>query len=413
MTISRRDVLLTWFIAVLFAVSLSPASLLARGSTPEATPAPEPPAFLLEPVGQDGSYFTVTMEPGSTQELTVAFGNGGKEPVSALTYLSDAYTLVNGGFGVHAPEEPTSGVTTWIDYPTETLELASGSRLERTFTVTVPEDAEPGQYISALSIQTAEPIAVGDSDMLRQIIKKSVAVFVIVPGPERVELEIGEVRVEQAASSSTLIIDIRNPGNVFLNPEGTVEVTTADGKPVLSAPVAMGPVYAGTGTTLEVYIPTVLEAADYTVSVSLGDEKRGVTIEEPALAVVVAEPLAAATPVAEPVTVAEATIDPITSDDTLQAVNVQVVLENPASAIPSARLTLHVMRDGELVEDYPLNSSLVVQAGTTEMQQRYIPLAGWETGEYSFALTLEAVDSATGQVTVLATHELEKTITVP
>lgn len=74
---------------------------------------------------------------------------------------------------------------------------------------------------------------------------------------------------------------------------------------------------------------------------------------------------------------------------------------------------MHVSRDGELVEDYPLNSSLVVQAGATEIQQRYIPLGSWEPGEYTFALTLEAVDPASGQVTVLATHDVEETITVP
>src|SRR5699024_10925594 len=122
-----------------------------------------------------------------------------------------------------------------------------------------------------------------------------------------------------------------------------------------------------------------------------------------------AEPPAAATPVAEPVTIDTVTLDPITAPDTdaLQAVNVGVTLANPDAAIPSAQLTLHVSRDGELVEDYPLNSSLVVQAGATQIQQRYVPLGSWEPGTYTFALTLEAVDPNTGQVTVLATHQVE------
>lgn len=413
MTTSYRQRLCTWITLLLFAVALMPASSMAQDSTPDA--APEPPAFLLEPVGQDGTYFTITQDPGTMQEFTVAFGNGGTSPVTALTYVADAYTLVNGGFGVKTADDPVTEPTTWIDYPTETRELAPGERVERTFTISVPEGTAPGQYIAAISIQTAESIAVGESDMLRQIIKKSIAVFITVPGPETPALEIGEARVTQTDTSNNLVIDIRNPGDVFLNPSGTVTMTTAAGDPVLTSPIDMGPVYAGTDTTLELAIPTMLPSGAYAVAVSLEDEKTGVGAEEPALSVTVAEPPAAATPAAEPVIFQAVTLDPMTDPgtDALQAVNISVTLDNPGAAIPSARLTLHVTRDGELVEDYPLNSSLVVQADTTEIQQRYVPLGSWQAGTYEFGLTLEAVDPNTGQVTVLATLAVEDTIVVP
>lgn len=410
MTLTFRRALSIWMIAGLFVLALLPVPSVAQVATPGA--APEPPSFLLEPVGQDGSYFTLTMEPGSSKELTVALGNAGKSPVAALTYVSDAYSLVNGGFGVKTADDPPTGPTTWIDYPSETIDLAPGDRTERTFTVSVPADAAPGQYISGLSIQTADSIAVGDSNMLRQIIKKSVAVFIVVPGPEAPSLEIGEARLDQTGPASTLSVDIRNTGNVFLNPEGTVEVTTADGKPVLSSPVRMGTVYAGDETTLELSIPTTLPGGDYSVSVSLGDTEHGVKGEKRSMAVHVEAESATASVVA-PVTMASASIEPISAGNALQAVNVNVAIDNTGAAIPSARLTMHVTRDGTFVEDYPLNSSLVVQSGTTAIQQRYIPLKGWESGTYSFSLTLEAVDPASGQVTVLATKDIEDTVTVP
>jgi len=293
------------------------------------------------------------------------------------------------------------------------MDLEPGVRMERTFTVTVPDDAEPGQYISALAIQTAESVAVGESDMLRQIIKKSIAVFIIVPGPETPGLEIGEARVEQTSTSNSLVIDVRNTGNVYLNPSGTITMTTAAGEQVLTTPVTMGPVYAGDETTIELFIPTILAAGDYTVSVDLADESTGVSAEMQDVTLAVAEPPSDVA-AAEPVTISAVTLDLITGGgDELQALNVTVSLENPEQAIPSGRLTMHVSRDGELVEDYPLNSSLVVQSGTTEIQQRYVPLGAWEPGTYTFALTLEAVDPNSGQVTVLATLDVEETIEVP
>src|SRR5690606_5431453 len=129
----------------------------------------------------------------------------GNEPVSTITYVADAYTLVNGGFGVEGPDDEISEPATWITYSTETLDLAPGEGLERTFTVSIPEGTAPGQYIAGLSIQTAESIAVGGSEMLRQIIKKSIAIFITVPGPETPELAIGDIQINQADTSTTLV----------------------------------------------------------------------------------------------------------------------------------------------------------------------------------------------------------------
>lgn len=411
MTSLRRRMVGTCIALIVTAMSLLPAHANAQGTPPAE---PEPPSFLLQPVGQEASYFAITQEPGTEQEYSVMLGNAGTQPVTALTYVADAYTLVNGGFGVETAEDPASGATTWVDYSTETLDLEAGETLERNFTVNVPADTAPGQYIAGLVIQTAESIAVGDTGMLRQIIKQSIAVFVTVPGPESPELTIGQPDITQAASTNSLVVEVQNPGNVFLNPSGTVTMTTEDGEPVVSSPVAMGPVYAGTATTLELVVPTMLAPGDYRVSITLEDEETGARAEVSNASVAVAES-AEATPPAETVSFETVTIDPLTDPDSdeLQAVNVGVTLNNPGEAIPSAQLTLHVMRDGELVEDFPLNSSLVVPTGSTEIQQRYVPLTGWEPGTYSFELTLEAVDPNTGQVTVLATHAIDETIQVP
>lgn len=412
MTSTRRQTRIFVLIMLALALLPAPARLAAQEATP---PAPEPPSFLLAPVDHEGSYFSITQEPGSSAEYTVALGNGGSEPVTALTYIADAFTLVNGGFGVETADDETSGPTTWIAYETETLDLEPGEAVERTFTVSVPDGTAPGQYIAGLAIQTADSIAVGESEMLRQIIKKSIAVFITVPGPETPELTLGDIAVTQAPSGSTLVIGVGNPGNVFLNPTGTVTMTSAEGDPILTSPVTMGPVYANTETTLELTMPTVLAPGAYEVSVTLEDAETGVRAERASATVDVAETTAAATPPAKPVTIAAATVEPLTdpSSKALQAVNVTVAIANTEAAIPSARLTLHVSRDGEPVEDYPLGSSVALPNGTTEIQQRYIPLTGWEPGTYTFSLTLEAVDATTGQATVLATADIEQTIEAP
>jgi hypothetical protein len=371
------------------------------------------PSFLLEPVDQKGAYFEETLEPGETKKLKVALGNAGEAPARARTFVADAYTLVNGGFGVKNGDQPVSGTTTWLDYPDEILELPARQKIERTFKVTVPEGTAPGQYIAGLVLQTADPIAIQGTDMLRQIIRKAIAVFITVPGPVSPEMTIGQASVRQTGSATSLLIEIGNPGNVLLKPTGTVTMTTRSGDPVLTAPIEMGSVYAETSTSIELPIPTVLSPGDYVVSVELSDEATGVSAAEPVLSLTVIDPSTIAA--APPVTIESMTVDPSRDPASggLQFVNVTVGLENTGTPVPSARLTMHVTRDGTLVEDFPLNSSLVVPSGPIEIQQRYIPLGSWAPGTYAFSVTLEAVDANSGQVTVLANAEASSRVTVP
>jgi hypothetical protein len=411
MTGSRRRLLLCLLLSLATLLRLPTGHALAQ-ATPE--PSQAPPQFVLAPVGQSGTYFTLTADPGSKTKLTVALGNAGTESVKARTYAADAYTLINGGFGIKSEDEPSTGTTTWLGYHAKSLDLAPGQLVKRSFTVSIPKDTAPGQYITGIVLQTANPIAIGDSGMLKQTIAKAIAVFITVPGPVKPQLAIGKASLKQTEVATSLVVEIANPGNVLLKPEGTVTMTSAGGQPVLSAPVAMGSVYAGTATTLEIpVLTTVLAPGTYNVAVALQDKATGVHAEAPSLSVTVAASDTTKTP--SPVTIGAVTLDPITDSATgkLQIVNVTVSLVNTGPAVPSARLTLHVVRDGQVVEDFPLNSSLVVPPGTTEIQQRYLPITGWTAGTYSFSVTLEAVDANSGQTTVLATAEAPTTVVVP
>ena len=245
------------------------------------------PSFLIEPVGDDqaGAYFVAEIAPGESETLTVALGNAGAEEAPARTYAANVFTLVNGGFGIRDEDEERTGTTTWLDYEAETLDILPGRMVERAFTVSVPDDADPGQYIAGIVIQTLEPIAIGDSEMLRQNIVKAIAVFITVPGELEPNLEIGEARLKQGVGANSLIVNVENAGNVLLKPAGTLTMTTADGDTVLTAPIEMGLVYAGMSTFIELPIPTVVAPGDYLVDIALEDPETGAKDRATSLAV--------------------------------------------------------------------------------------------------------------------------------
>lgn len=398
---------------ILLAIAILPGAAVGQ-STPDASPPASPavdtgPRFVLRPAGDvDGTYFTVEAEPGTTQILDVVLGNADDVPLTLSTYAADAFTLVNGGFGTREEGEQRTGPSTWLTYESETLTLEPGSGLEREFALTVPDDAAPGEYIAGLVLQTAEPIDVVGSAMFDQIVRKSIAVFITVPGETAAGLELGEPTIQTSDAGERLVIPVRNTGDVLLKLAGELTLTDDGGTEIFSQPIVMGSVYAGTETTLELPLPLALPEAVYRVSLRLTDEttdvEAGVDSTEVALA--------RADDSGPPVAITAASITPLPNADEVQFALVAITVQNSASPVAGARVLLNVLRDGEPVEDFLLATAVTLQQGETPLEQRYIPVTGWTTGEWTFSLTLESVDPQTGATTVMLTTEMDQSITV-
>jgi hypothetical protein len=391
----------------LISATMAPA-VSAQNATP---PVASAPAFVLAPKTGKTPYFTLTIKPGETQTLTVDLGNAGDDPVTARTYAANAYSLVNGGFGVRPESDPATGTTTWLDYPAATLTLKPKTLIERSFTVTAPKDAKPGQYLTGLVIQTAEPIAVPGSDMLKQIILKSIAVFITIPGATTPKLTIGQAAIRPVPSATIISIEIVNAGNVLLKPAGSAVVTDASGQTVTTVPIVMDSVYAGLTTTIELPLATDVSPGVYHVALNLKDEATGA---KAAATVSVTVAGAVATSAPKPVTISALTLDPARdAAGKLRYVTVTATIANTGEPVANARLTLHVTLDGKPVEDFPMSAALSVPTGTTTVPARYLPAGDWASGKYGFSVTLDAVDPGTGQTTTLVTANAPETVTGP
>jgi hypothetical protein len=381
-----------------------PAQAMQAQGTPEASPAASPaadsgPRFVIRPKeGADGDYFTVEAKAGTTNELTVVLGNADDEPLKLRTYVNDTVPMTNGGFSIAEEDQEPTGTATWIDYEAETFEFKAGEGVERTFTVTIPEDAKPGQYIAGLALQTADPLEVEGTSLFNQIIRKTIAVFIIVPGPEQPAFSLGEPELMTDGALSRIVIPVENTGNVLVKPEGTLTLKDASGKAVVTAPIAMGSVYAGTTAPLSVALTTTIPDGDYTMSVDLADKetKAKAAIDEQTIAITAED----AAPAQFALT-GEVTLAPDAKNPTFA--NVAVTVTNQGEPVANAEVLLNVMKDGELVETFPLAPSLALPQGATDVTQRYIPPTGFEDGTWTFSLRLNVVDASTNAATTVAT----------
>lgn len=409
----RAKILLTVLLtSVLLLGAVAPHASVAQANS-EATATPEvdtTPRFVLRPTdGQDGAYFTVNAQAGATTELTATVGNVGEIPLDLRTFASDAVVLVNGGFGVKDEDAEQTGPTTWIDWEAETFNFEPGEGVERNFTVTVPEGTEPGEYIAGISIQTAEPIEIEGSTMFDQIIRKAVAVFIIVEGETTTSYELGEPEIITATGGSRLEVPVTNTGDVLVKPAGTISLTDADGREVFSIEFAMGSVYAGYDTVLAVPLDSSLAGQEYELHLAVSDESSGVS------ATIDSEPILFSGEVPEeaPVQIANSAITPMPDADDPVYANVDLTIANSGGVMNNANFVLHVYRDGKLVEDFSLGSNMNIASGETTVSQRYIPAEGFRSGEWSFVLSIETVEPQTEATTLVVELPLPDTIFVP
>lgn len=226
-------------------------------------------------VGQSTSPFDLTMRPGDAQTLEVEFTNNGDAQATAQTYAADVHTNVNGGFGGALRDEAMTGATRWLGYHAGTLHLAAGARARRAFTVTVPNDTGPGEYITSLVLEMEKPMTTEDGEAA-SLERHAVGVVVTVPGARSAALAIGEASHAVVGGTSVLSVAISNPGNVRLSPIVDLTLSDADHRRVTQVSVQMDSFYAVTDTTVEVALDTLLPSGTYSLELVAEDVQQEV-----------------------------------------------------------------------------------------------------------------------------------------
>lgn len=255
---------------------------------PGATAAGEPARLGLTPMGQPGAYFELTLTPGERREAVVEAANFGNEAADGRTYAADVYSIVNGGFGAELYGVAPGATTQWLSWPTQHMRLKPREAVRLPVTISVPAGTPPGEYITALVIESSQPMQSGGPLALSQVTRSAIAVAITVPGPRQPVLAIGGVAHRIVAGHSILAFDVSNSGNVHLRPAGSFSLRQSDGSLVEASAVTMDTVYASTTTALEAALIEPLPPGEYCAELSLTDGATGAHAESDCLAFSVA-----------------------------------------------------------------------------------------------------------------------------
>jgi hypothetical protein len=212
------------------------------------------------------------MVAGQTQRLSVEVGNFGHADVLARTYLADAYSIVNGGFGAALFGAQPSGTSRWLDYRTQELTLKPGGAVRMDFRVQVPNGTPPGQYVTSLVAESVQPAQGGGGSVaINQVNRVAIAVAIEIPGPSHPAIKIGAVSYKFAAGVSFVSFAVANPGNLHLKPAGELTLRDSARTEIVRMSATMDSVYAGTDTRLEVPLAQPLGPGVYCAELRLTD----------------------------------------------------------------------------------------------------------------------------------------------
>lgn len=251
------------------------------------------PALLNPDDPKASGYFTFYVTPGEVLTDEVILINEGQVPVDLSLYLSAATTAVGGSasFGSMGDEnDPTS----WITLSSSAATLAPGDELAVPFTVTIPEDAQPGDHmvgmvtqLAASDEEAADSSAGGvEASFSMQVIRRiGVAVLMIVEGERTPNLEILDVAlVDQSDQGVRFFVTVHNTGNVMLKGQGTVTVSDPLLGPLTEFQFDMDTVLADNTAGFYITGPVVLGDGKYELSANISTAAvRGPTPEAPGL----------------------------------------------------------------------------------------------------------------------------------
>ncbi len=238
-----------WLVIVFVGVMVGAGTVRAAGNV----------AFGLRPAQPSAddprtyAYFVHTPSPGETYVDEVVVINSGDEPITLEIFAADGITAINGGTAFADRDQDITGVGRWISLPVSQITLAPGTEQSVPFTVAVPTDTAPGQYVAGIVV-SYEPEDTQARQLTVRVIQRSgIAVLMEVPGLATASLEITGVKGRIQDGVVIYQVSVHNSGGLLAaDTRGSLEVRDAEGVLVTTIPLNLGTILARDRTVLSV-----------------------------------------------------------------------------------------------------------------------------------------------------------------
>ncbi|GIH48671.1 protein of unknown function [Microbispora rosea] len=139
--------------AVFLTVLLTAGGVLGTGARPASAADGEASwtvATASNDFGSDRPNYSYTLDPGGRVEDGLVVANHGATPLRLSVYAADAFTTEQGWLDLRGVNAKQTGVGAWVRADRSGVTIPAGETAEVPFTVALPDDAAPGEYMGGI-----------------------------------------------------------------------------------------------------------------------------------------------------------------------------------------------------------------------------------------------------------------------
>ncbi|MFJ5643864.1 WxL protein peptidoglycan domain-containing protein [Streptomyces sp. NPDC093223] len=184
--------------------------------------------------GSDRSSFAYGVNPGGRIDDAMVVANRGKQPLTLAVYAADGYTTDTGRLDLLTRDKKSVGVGAWVHADRANVQVAPGRTVRVPFSVTVPANATPGDYVGGLltSLKQADDAAGINVDR-----RLGIRLKLRVSGALRPRLAVEDLAVDYhgtanpfATGGATVTYTVHNTGNAVLSARQNVSLNGPFGR---------------------------------------------------------------------------------------------------------------------------------------------------------------------------------------
>ncbi|GIF16240.1 WxL protein peptidoglycan domain-containing protein [Actinoplanes teichomyceticus] len=177
--------------------------------------------------GSDRSSYSYAVNPGGSARDSLVVANRGAGPLRLSVYAADGLTTAAGQLDLLPRDRPSRGVGAWVEPATGTVTVPAGRTVEVPFTVSVPADATPGDYVGGILTSLAPPDPTARVAVERRL---GIKIKLRVGGDLAPALAVEDLRVDWHGSAAAegdarVTYTLHNTGNAVQSARQAVTLT--------------------------------------------------------------------------------------------------------------------------------------------------------------------------------------------
>ncbi|GIF69722.1 hypothetical protein Ais01nite_77570 [Asanoa ishikariensis] len=161
--------------------------------------------------GADRSSFSYAVNPGGKVDDTMVVANHGKTALDLAVYAADGFTTQTGQLDLLTRDKQSKAIGVWLRAGGEQVTVQPGKSVDVPFTVAVPDNATPGDYVGGVVTSLTQPDQEQGINVERRL-------------GIRVKLRVGGELTPQLTIEN-LHVAYAGPGNPFGKGDATVTYT--------------------------------------------------------------------------------------------------------------------------------------------------------------------------------------------